>query len=104
MQKEKARLEVARGLNDSSLSHSMMGYTPMSEINVDAILEEYEERYNNPHRSDSPKRFHLSAAVKKDIKNALMVGQNGKIHFKNKRANGDGKKAHLEGSLKATKE
>lgn len=32
----------------------------------------------------SPKRFQISASVKKDIKNALILGQNGKVYFKDK--------------------
>lgn len=59
--------------------------TPMSEINVDHLLEQWEERHNPQHGRDSPKRFTISPEVKQDIMNTLAVGDNGKIYFKKKR-------------------
>ena len=63
--------------------------TPKSEINVDQMLEDFEERNRSPHRSEhsSPKRYQFSTKVQKDIKNALKIGQNGRINFKNRRVN-----------------
>lgn len=46
----------------------------MSEINVDDLLDQWDERHNPRLGSNSPKRFQISPAVKKDIKNALMIG------------------------------
>jgi len=59
--------------------------TPMSEINVDHLLEQLEERHNPRDGRDSPKRFTISPEVKQDIKNTLAVGDNGKIYFKKKK-------------------
>ena len=59
--------------------------TPMSEINVDHLLEQWEERHNPRHVNDSPKRFTISSEVKQDIKNTLAVGENGKVYFKKKK-------------------
>jgi exosome complex RNA-binding protein Rrp4 len=74
---------------------------------VDEILDQYELRHKNPSVSsskrESVKRFQLNSTVKSEIKKALMVGQNGKIYFKNKRHNHTLKHSGTTG-LKATEE
>jgi len=53
----------------------------MSEINVDHIIEEWEERHNAKD-NDRTKRFQISPSIKQDIKNTMAIGENGRIYFK----------------------
>lgn len=84
LKKRKSRAESYLK-NGGPFTMDTVPQTPMSEINVDHLLEQWEERHNPRQHKDSPKRFTISPAVKQDIKNTLAVNDNGKIYFKKKK-------------------
>jgi hypothetical protein len=59
-----------------------------SEIDVDEMLEEIEEKNRSPRKSPKKaevRQFEVTKKVRREIRNALTIGQNGQIKFKNKR-------------------